>query len=140
MAELKTARNRNSVSKFLNSIENTERRKDARALVSLFKEVTGERPEMWGESIIGFGRYRYQYDSGREGEWFLAGFSPRKTSLTVYVMSGFSGCEPLLTKLGKHKTGKSCLYVNRLEEIDVKVLRRIVRDSVAQTKRLSRNR
>ncbi|MGD8700770.1 MAG: DUF1801 domain-containing protein, partial [Gemmatimonadales bacterium] len=97
--------------------------------------VTGEQPEMWGDSIVGFGTYRYEYESGRSGEWFLTGFSPRKANLTLYIMSGFSRYQELLRKLGKHKTGKSCLYINHLDDIDMKVLRRLIRESVAHVKR-----
>jgi hypothetical protein len=99
------------------------------------EEATGEKAEMWGDNIVGFGTYRYKYESGREGEWFLTGFSPRKANLTLYIMSGFSRYQELLGRLGKHKTGKSCLYINRLEDIDIKVLRRLVRESVAHLKR-----
>jgi hypothetical protein len=90
---------------------------------------------MWGDSIVGFGAYRYKYESGREGEWFLTGLSPRKANLTLYIMSGFSRYQELLDKLGKHKTGKSCLYINRLDDIDVKALRRLLGESVAHVRR-----
>jgi hypothetical protein len=131
MAELKTKRNRGSVQKFLDGVENPARREDAKTVLALMEEVTGERPEMWGDSIVGFGSYHYCYESGREGDWFLTGFSPRKANLTLYIMAGFSRYEELLGKLGKHKTGKSCLYLNRLDGIDMDVLRRLVSESVA---------
>ncbi len=135
MAELKTKRNRKSVKKFLDGVEQEGRRGDARKATALMEEATGEKAEMWGDNIVGFGTYRYKYESGREGEWFLTGFSPRKANLTLYIMSGFSRYQELLGRLGKHKTGKSCLYINRLEDIDIKVLRRLVRESVAHLKR-----
>ncbi len=135
MADLKTARNRKSVAQFLKRVEDPRRREDAMKVLALMEEVTGEKAEMWGDSIVGFGSYHYRYESGREGDWMLTGFSPRKTSLTLYIMSGFTRYEDLLAKLGKHKTGKSCLYINRLEDVDEKVLRRLVKESVAHVKR-----
>lgn len=134
MAEPKTKRNRKSVEKFLDDVENTRRREDAREVLKLMQDVTGEKPEMWGDSIVGFGKYRYKYESGREGESMLTGFSPRKANLTLYIMSGFSRYQDLLERLGKHKTGKSCLYVNRLEHLDLDVLRQLVEESVAAVK------
>jgi hypothetical protein len=131
VSDLKTKPTGKSVKRFLDAVENERRREDAKKVLALMKDVTGEQPRMWGESIVGFGKYRYRYDSGREGEWFLTGFSPRKQSLTLYIMSGFSRYDELLKRLGKHKTGSSCLYVNRLEDVDEKVLRRLVKDSVA---------
>ena len=95
------------------------------------KEVTGSRPKMWGDSIVGFGSCHYKYASGREGDWFVAGFSPRKANLTLYIMAGFSRYKELLAKLGRHKTGKSCLYIKRLADIDLAILRQLVEDSVA---------
>lgn len=130
MTELKTTRNRGSVTKFLGGLEDETRRKDARRLLALMKEATGEKPAMWGDSIVGFGAYRYKYASGREGDWFLAGFSPRKGSLTLYLMSGLSRYGDLLEKLGRHKRSKSCLYINRLDDVDAKVLGRLIRESV----------
>ena len=130
MAELKTQRTKASVSAFLNAIEDPDKRRDAKAVHKLMKEVTGAKPAMWGPSIVGYGTYRFRYESGREGEWMLTGFSPRKQALTLYIMAGFTGSEPLLEKLGKFKTGKACLYVKKLEDIDMKVLERLVRKSV----------
>jgi hypothetical protein len=135
MAELKTQRNRKSVTKFLAGVKDAKRRQDAKKVLALMKDVTGEKPEMWGDSIVGFGTYRYKYESGREGEWMVTGFSPRKANLTLYIMSGFSKYQELLGGLGKHKTGKSCLYINRLEDVDLTVLRRLIRESVAHVKR-----
>lgn len=127
MAELKTQKNDASVENFLNGVENERKRADAWAILKLMQEVTGEKPFMWGKSIIGFGTYRYEYKSGREGEWMLTGFSPRKQNLTLYIMSGFSEYDTLLEKLGKHKTGKSCLYINKLADVDTDVLRELVK-------------
>ncbi|MCA9741820.1 MAG: DUF1801 domain-containing protein [Deferribacteres bacterium] len=129
MAELKTAQNEASVEVFLDSVEHEKRRQDCRTVVELMKEVTGEQPKMWGASLIGFGSYHYKYDSGREGDWFLTGCSPRKQSLSIYIMAGFRRYDELLGKLGKFKTGKSCLYVNKLEDIDLDVLRELIADS-----------
>jgi len=104
--------------------------------MALMQRVTGEKPVMWGDSIIGFGSYHYKYASGREGDWFLTGFAPRKQNLTLYIMSGFELYDELLGKLGKYKTGKSCLYINKLEDVDQDVLLELVKQSaehVAQT-------
>lgn len=127
MAELKTKENDGSVEQFLNSVENERRRTDAWQILHLMQEVTGEEPRMWGDSIIGYGHYKYQYKSGREAEWFLVGFSPRKQNLTLYIMSGFDQYDALMSKLGKHKTGKSCLYINKLADIDQEILKELVR-------------
>jgi hypothetical protein len=127
---MKTTPNDKSVNKFLKSVENDRRREDGLEVLKLFEEVTGMEPQMWGDSIIGFGRYHYKYASGREGEWMLTGFSPRKQNLTLYIMDGFDEYDKLLAKLGKHKTGKSCLYINKLEDVDLDVLRQLVKKSV----------
>lgn len=131
MADVKTKKNRASVQQFLAGVENEKRRKDARAVLKLMREVTGEKPAMWGPSIVGFGSYHYRYESGREGDWMLTGFSPRKQALTLYIMGGFPRHDALMKELGKYRTGKSCLYVNKLEDIDLDVLRELVADSVA---------
>jgi len=130
MAELKTKRNTADVETFLNGVEHDQRREDAFAVLELMREITGEPAEMWGDSIVGFGSYHYTYASGREADWMLTGFSPRKQSLTLYIMSGFDAYESLLEKLGKHRTGKACLYVNKLADIDMDVLRELVQLSV----------
>ena len=130
MAELKTKKNNASVTEFLNSVEDEKRRKDAKSVLKMMKEVTGEKPKMWGPSIIGFGDYHYKYASGREGDWFKVGFSPRKNALTLYIMTGFSRYDELMGKLGKYKTGKGCLYIKRLEDVDGEVLRKLVEESV----------
>ena len=134
MAELKTKRNDASVEAFLGAVDNEVRRADARAVVALMEEVTGERAALWGASIVGFGSYRCRYPSGREFDWFLVGFSPRKASLTLYLTAGFSRYGELLGRLGKHRTGKSCLYINRLSDVDLKVLRTLVTASVAHVR------
>ncbi|HVS14755.1 MAG TPA: DUF1801 domain-containing protein [Thermoanaerobaculia bacterium] len=131
MAELETRETDASVEAFLDAIADPARQEDCRQVLELMREVAGEPPKMWGSSIVGFGSYHYRYESGREGDWFLCGFSPRKQSLTLYLMDGFSGYPELMAKLGKHKTGRSCLYVNRLDDLDREVLRRLVERSVA---------
>ncbi len=130
MAELKTKKNDASVEGFLNSVEHEKRRTDSFKVLDIMKRITGEEPKMWGSSIIGFGSYHYKYASGREGDWFVAGFSPRKQSLTLYIMSGFKHYGNLLGKLGKHKTGKGCLYINKLEDIDQSVLEELITESI----------
>src|SRR5210317_1474295 len=123
MAEPKTKKNDASVENFLNSVANQTRREDSLSLLGLMRDVTGEEAKMWGSSIVGFGSYHYVYQSGREGDWMLTGFSPRKQNLAIYIMPGFSAYDSLLDKLGKHKTGKSCLYINKLADVDLKVLK-----------------
>jgi uncharacterized protein DUF1801 len=137
MAELKTKPTKASVSGFLRKIPAETRRKDCEVVCEMMKSVTGAEPELWGPSIVGFGRYHYKSPSGREGEWMLMGFSPRKNDLTLYIMPGTHEFPELLDQLGRHKTGKSCLYLKRLEDIDLKVLRRILKQSV---KRMSKYR
>ena len=131
MAELKTQRNDASVTEFLDSVEHEGRRQDSLAVLEMMREIAGEAPAMWGSSIVGFGSYHYKYASGREGEWFLVGFSPRKQNLTLYIMSGFEEYDALLGRLGKFKTGKSCLYINKLADVDIPTLRELVARSVA---------
>jgi len=130
MAELKTKRNIGDVEAFLNSVPDEKKRQDSFTILELMKQVTGKEPEMWGDSIIGFGSYHYKYASGREGDWFLTGFSPRKQNLTLYIMAGFDGYDQLLRKLGKHSTGKSCLYIKKMDDIDADVLKELVKKSV----------
>jgi hypothetical protein len=134
MAQLKTQPNDQSVTDFLNAVENETRRQDSFTILELMQQVTGDEPVMWGDSIIGFGTYQYKYPSGRQGEWFLTGFSPRVQNLTLYIMSGFDEYDDLLGKLGKHSTGKSCLYVKRLENINLDVLKELIEKSVAHMK------
>lgn len=139
MVKLKTQENKMSVLRFLKSIKDPDKRKDCFALLEIMKTVTKEPPKMWGTSIVGFGSYHYKYESGREGDWFLAGFSPRKQALTLYIMSGFPQHQELLKKLGKYKTGKSCLYVKRLQDVHVPTLKRLFLRSVAHMRKASGN-
>lgn len=131
MAELKTKPTNEDVHAFINSIADEQRRQDSQAILALMQEATGAEPQMWGDSIVGFGHYHYKYASGREGDWFLTGFAPRKQNLTLYIMAGFEQYNTLLARLGKHKTGKSCLYLKRLADVDCDILRELVRQSAA---------
>ena len=131
MAEAKTRPTKASVTAFLAAIPDEQRRKDGQAVAKLLREVTGEKPVLWGANIVGFGTYRYRYASGQEGEWPIVGFSPRKSELVVYVMPGFDQYGDLLSRLGKHRTGKSCLYLKKLADADLAVLKEIVSRSVA---------
>ena len=130
MAKNKTTQNDGSVDAFLAAVENEQKRTDSLRICEIMEEITGEPAVMWGSSIVGFGSYHYKYASGREGDFMLTGFSPRKQNLTLYIMSGFSRYDELLTKLGKHSTGKSCLYIKRLSDIDEDVLKEMVSSSV----------
>ena len=132
MAELKTKKTKASVSAFLNKIADAQRRKDCQTVLDLMKQATGEEPKMWGSSIVGFGTYRYRYASGREGDWLIIGFSPRKTDLTLYIMPGFEKFESLMAKLGKYKTGKSCLYLKKLDDVEIPVLKKLINTSVGK--------
>ena len=129
MAELKTKLNDASVEKFLNSVPDEMKRNDCFTILRLMKKITKSEPKMWGSSIVGFGTYHYKYESGREGDWFLTGFSPRKQNLTLYIMSGFNKYDELMKKLGKYKTGKSCLYINSLEDVDKKELKALITET-----------
>lgn len=133
MADLKTRPTDDSVETFLAGVTDEKRRADARAVMEIMHEVTGEPPRLWGGSMIGFGSYHYRYESGREGDWFLTGVSPRKGALTVYIMAGFERYDELMGRLGKHSTGRSCLYIKRLDDIDVDVLRELIDRSVRHT-------
>lgn len=130
MSENKTKPTDESPYDFINTIENETKRNDSLKLIEIMKEVTGHEPVMWGESIIGFDEYHYKYDSGREGDFLKVGFSPRKAALTLYIMSGFKPYEEKLKKLGKHKTGGSCLYVKKLDDIDLDILKEMIIHSV----------
>ena len=134
MAELKTKLNDADVGKFLESIEDETKREDCLRICQIMQDVTGSEPKMWGKSIVGFGTYHYVYESGREGDWMVTGFAPRSRNISVYLIDGFSDHEELLGELGKHKTGKSCLYVKKLEDIDQDVLRELVGESVENMK------
>lgn len=127
----KTVQNDSSVDAFIANVSNEAKRKDALELLDIMREVTGYTATMWGSSIIGFGKYHYKYASGREGDWAITGFSPRKQALTVYIMPGFSQFQGMLKKLGKHKLGKSCLYINKLDDVDRDVLKQMIKESVA---------
>lgn len=126
MAQNKTQPTTVDVDAFLSAVEPERRREDGQALNTLFKRVTGWAPVMWGPSMIGYGSYHYRYDSGREGESLATGFSPRKSNLSIYIMPGYADYSAILDRLGKHKTGKSCLYVNRLSDVDLDVLAELI--------------
>lgn len=129
MAEMKTKQTAASVDAFLRGVD-ASRQQDCRDLIAMMRALTGDEPRMWGPSIVGFGAYHYVYESGREGDWFLCGFSPRKQALTIYVMAGFEGQPELMARLGKYSTGKSCLYVKSLADVDRQALRDLVAASV----------
>ena len=135
MAELKTKPNANGVEEFLNKVENDRKRKDSFELLEMIEKATGEKAIMWGSSIVGAGTYHYKYASGQEGDWMQTGFSPRKTSLSIYIMGYLENYKDLLAKLGKHKTGKACLYVNKLDDIDRDVLFELIKKSAEDVKK-----
>ena len=134
MAEPKTHQTEASVEDFLNAVESEQRREDGFRILEIMRQITGEEPAMWGPSIVGFGAYHYTYASGREGDWPVVGFSPRKRNLTLYIMDGFDTYDALLAKLGKHKIGKSCLYINKLADVDMDVLKDLITQSIAHVK------
>ena len=129
MAKLKTKQTRASVEAFLQKVADPKQREDCFTILEMMKEVTGLEPKMWGTSMVGFGSYHYKYPSGREGEWFITGFSPRKGNLSIHIMAGCARYGELLQKLGKHKTGVACLYVKKLADIDLATLRALVKES-----------
>lgn len=136
MSEIKTKVNDASVEDFINSVENEKRRQDGFVLLEMFTELTGQPAKMWGASIIGFGMYHYKSErSSQEGDWPLSGFSPRKQNLTLYIMNDFSNYTDLLQKLGKHKVSRGCLYINKLEDVDMDVLKQLVRKSYLDSKK-----
>jgi hypothetical protein len=137
-AELKTRITTASVEEFLNAVKDEEVRKDCYAIMKMMKQVTREEPKMWGSSIVGFGSYHYKGKSGREGDWMLTGFSPRKQNLTLYLMGGFDKHAGLLKKLGKHTTSVGCLYIKTLADVDKKVLKELVQASVRSMKQISK--
>ncbi len=137
MAENKTRANQASVEDFLDAIEDPGKRVDCKKITAMMQEITGAEPKMWGVSIVGFGDYHYKYESGREGDWFLCGFSPRKRNLSLYLMGYLESYEDILEKLGKYKRGKGCLYINKLEDIDEKVLRTLIRTSIKRLRETS---
>ena len=135
MAELKTKVNEASVTAFLNTVTDEKKRSDCKAIIALMEQITGHKAKMWGASIIGFDSYHYKYASGHEGDMCLAGFSPRKQNITIYLMAGFTGHSGLLKKLGKHKTAKACLYINTLDDININVLRELIELSIKDVKK-----
>lgn len=133
-AEIKTKENNASVEDFINGLQNEQKRKDSLVLIKLMQNVTGEKPKMWGSSIIGFGNIRYKSPtSGREVDWLKMGFAPRKTNLSLYLMLDLKSHAALLEQLGKHKTGVGCIYINKLDDVDIKVLEKMINES-AKTK------
>ncbi|MCZ6692329.1 MAG: DUF1801 domain-containing protein [Bacteroidetes bacterium] len=130
MAELKTKPNNQNVDDFLKKVSDPAKRKNCHRVLDIMKQITQQEPKMWGDSMVGFGNYHYQYTSGREGNWFLTGFSPRKQSLTIYIMSGFDQFEHLMSQLGKYKNSKSCLYVKKLDDIDLGILKELIAESI----------
>lgn len=137
MAELKTKPTKESVTKFLKAIEPKEKQKDALTLLKMFKEITGEKPVMWGPSIVGFGKYHYKSDkSTQEGDWFHVGFSPRKQNLTLYILAWKMEEPKELAKLGKFKRGGGCLYINRLSDVDEKVLAKLIKEIYTYRKKV----
>ena len=138
MAELKTKVNRGSVAAFIVTVPDLQKRRDCRELVTVMQRITRAKPEMWGTSIIGFGRYQYRYPGGRIAEWCLTGFSPRKQSLTLYLMGGLERHAAELRKLGTHKTGRTCLYIKSLDDVDRGVLAGMIRTSVREMRKLSK--
>ena len=137
MPENKTKSNRRSVEAFLRGIPDERQRRDCLTLVEWMKQATGEKPVMWGTGIVGFGKYRYRYASGREGDWFVVGLSPRKQNLTLYLMNGLERQKDLLTKLGRHKTGVGCLYIKTLDDVHHPTLKQLIRTSVRETRKLA---
>jgi hypothetical protein len=135
MAEPKTKATADSVPAFVKKIPDAQKRADTEAVIALMREATKHEPVMWGSSIIGFGSYTYSYASGRTGDWPIIGLSPRKQNLTLYIMPGFDERGPLLKKLGPHTTGKSCLYIKRLSDIDLPTLKKLVTGSIAEMKK-----
>ena len=131
MAENKTQPTEASVADFLDAVEPERKREDAKTVCAMMERLSGHPPKMWGASIVGFGSYHYKYDSGREGDFLMTGFSPRKANLALYVGAGRKQQAPLLERLGKHKTGKSCLYVNKLADIDLGVLEELIAADIA---------
>jgi hypothetical protein len=136
MAQNKTQPTDESVTAFLNAVEDEQKRADSFEILDMMRELSGEEPKMWGPAIIGFGTYHYKYDSGREGDFLRIGFSPRKKNISLYLISGANKNPDLLEKLGKHKTGKSCLYINKLADVDQSVLRNLIDNSLSEMTRI----
>ncbi len=130
---MKTKATDSSVERFIDAIEDAGQREDCKTLTDMMQRVTGASPKMWGDAIVGFGDFRYRYESGREGDWFLTGFSPRKGKISIYTMTGFDRYPDLMERLGKYKVGKSCLYIRRLDDVDLGVLEELAGRSVKET-------
>ena len=136
MGELKTKKTNASVAAYLNSIADKQKRADCKAIGKMMRVATGKTPKMWGDSIVGYDSYDYKYASGREGSWPICGFSPRAQNISIYIMAGFSGFDKLLKKLGKHKTGRSCLNIRKLEDVDQKILNDLIVGSVIAMRKM----
>ncbi len=134
MAELKTKATKVSVKDFLKSVTDEQKRKDSLLLIDMMSKITKEKPKMWGPSIIGFGSYHYRYESGHEGDMCIVGFSPRKAAISIYISAGFKKRDSLLKKLGKHKSAVACLYVKKLEDVDLKILKELITESFKHSK------
>ena len=139
MAEQRTKPTNQSVKEFLNEIPEPERRADCFAVAKIMEEISGEKPKMWGPSIVGFGSYHYKYASGREGDWPMTGFSPRKKDLTLYIMMGFEKHADLMEKLGKHSTSKSCLYIKRLSDVHMPTLKKLIKIGLKDLKEYTKS-
>ena len=140
MAELKTKPTEASVKEFLNQIPDKQRRDDCFAIAKMMEEATGAKPKMWGPAIVGFGTFHYKYASGREGDWLVTGFSPRKNDLTLYIMMGFEQHRELMEQLGKHKKSKSCLYIKRLDDIHIPTLKKLLKASIKQLREYQKSK
>lgn len=138
-AKNKTVPNEQNVEQFLNAVEDERKRKDGYTILEMMKQITGMEPTMWGPAIVGFGSYHYKYESGREGDMIMTGFSPRKQNLTIYIMGGFDEYSDLLAKLGKHSLGETCLYIKRLADVDLPTLKRLIEDSFKRTQEKADN-
>ena len=136
MVENKTKPHDGVVGEYLQTVENERRRTDCKTVIDMMTEITGEPAIMWGPSMIGFGSYHYKYDSGHEGDYFVTGLAPRKGALTIYIMPGYQNYAPILDRLGKHRKGKSCLYLNKLDDVDLDVLRELITAGVIDLKKL----
>jgi uncharacterized protein DUF1801 len=140
MAELKTKPTGASVEKFINQVSDETRREDCFRVAKMMEEITGEKPKMWGPSIVGFGSFHFKYGSGREGDWPIAAFSPRKQNLTIYIMPGLAWYSDLLQQLGKHRSAKSCLYIKRLSDVHVPTLKKLIRASIKTMKQITKEK
>jgi len=130
MAEAKTKLTEKSVDSFIATVEDDKVREDCYTIINLMEKVTGEKPKMWGSAIVGFGKYTYKYESGRSGEICMTGFSPRKANITLYVLAGFPEQAELLQDLGKHKSGKGCLYIKKLDDVNINILKSLIKESI----------